>query len=213
MTDKTFCRIGVFYDGSYFNYAQRYFYHNRGLGWLDFKPFHRLLEDYVRSKEQGYGNYKIVYAAWFQGMFPSSQATDKQLKFDRNQYHDLMHADIEPKYLPTSQQGRSEKGADVALAIDALQIGLEGKIPIAVLVSGDGDLIPLARALMKHGIRVVASYFEYNNEDNISFINERLRNVCNYDLNINALESDRNFRTLFKSLLRKPEDTEDSKGK
>jgi len=52
MTDKTFCRIGVFYDGSYFNYAQRYFYHNRGLGWLDFKPFHRLLEDYVRSKDR-----------------------------------------------------------------------------------------------------------------------------------------------------------------
>ena len=37
MTDRSFCRIGVFYDGSYVSYAQRYFFHNRKLGWLDGK--------------------------------------------------------------------------------------------------------------------------------------------------------------------------------
>lgn len=47
-----------------------------------------------------------------------------------------------PKYLPTSQSGKSEMGSDVALAIDAMQVGLEGKIDIAVLVSGDGDFVP-----------------------------------------------------------------------
>ena len=26
MNDKSFCRIAIFYDGSYFNYAQRYFW-------------------------------------------------------------------------------------------------------------------------------------------------------------------------------------------
>lgn len=39
MNDRAFCRIGVFYDGSYFTYAQNFFYHNRKLGWLDFQPF------------------------------------------------------------------------------------------------------------------------------------------------------------------------------
>jgi hypothetical protein len=241
MYDKSFCRIGIFYDGSFFNYAQRYFWHQRKLGWLDFRPFHSMIENCIRTKEQGYQNYKIVYAAWFQGMFPVSQSTEQQLRFDRNLYHDLMHAGIDPielrtgkgtrsfsgilsidakrsiinprfnKYLPTSQSGQGEKGADVALAIDALQIGLEGKMDIAVLVSGDGDLIPLVRALMKQGIRVMAAYFEYDEAGHKSSANDRLLAVCNYELNINELESDKHFKAIFKGMFRKPEDYEDVK--
>ncbi len=201
MTDKIFCRLGVFYDGSYFNYAQRYFYHHLNYGWIDFRAFHTLLEDYARSKEQGYINYKIVYAAWFQGLFTTNQSNENQLKFERNLHHDLLHAGIEPKYLPNSQ-ARGEKGVDVALAIDALQIGLEGKIDIAVIVTGDGDLIPLARALMKNGIRVLVAYFEYEEGDFKSFINGRLFSTCNYELNINRLENDKHFQAHFRSLFK-----------
>ena len=75
-----FCRIGVFYDGSYVSYAQRYFFHNRKLGWLQLRSFHSLLESYIRTKEQGYANYRIVYAAWFQGLFPISQGNEQHLK-------------------------------------------------------------------------------------------------------------------------------------
>jgi hypothetical protein len=190
----------VFYDGSYFTYAQRYFYHHRKIGWIEFRNFHSLLENYLRTKEQGYTIYKIVYAAWFQGMFPSGQSSEHQLRVDRNVYHDLMHAGIDPKYLPTSQSGQGEKGTDVALAIDALQIGLEGHVDIVVLVSGDGDLVPLVRALMKRGIRVMCAYFEYNEGDQKSFINDRLLSICNYDININQLEHDKHFKAAFKTL-------------
>ena len=31
MLDKSLCRIGVFYDGSYFTYARRHYYYNRKL--------------------------------------------------------------------------------------------------------------------------------------------------------------------------------------
>jgi uncharacterized LabA/DUF88 family protein len=51
-------------------------------------------------------------------------------------------------------QTRGEKGIDVALAVDALQVGLGGTIDIAVLVTGDGDFVPLVRALNKQGVRV-----------------------------------------------------------
>jgi uncharacterized LabA/DUF88 family protein len=200
-----FCRIGVFYDGSYFNYAQRYFYFQRELGWLSFRPFHALIESYVRAKEQGYNNYRIVYASWFQGLFPSGGAAEQQLRFDRNLDNDLLHAGIVPKYLLVSQSGQAEKGTDVALAIDALQIGLEDKIDIAVLVSGDGDLVPLVRALMKQGIRVMAAYFDYEEGEHKGYINERLLAVCNYDLNVNQLETDKDFKATFKGLFRKPE--------
>lgn len=207
MSDKSLCRIGVFYDGSYFTYARRYFYFQRKLGWLDFKPLHGLIESYIRTKEQGYIHYRVVYSSWFQGMFSASQADEKQLKTDRNLYQDLMHAGIEPKFSPMPQSGQNEKGADVSMAIDAIQIGLEGKIDIAVLVTGDGDFVPVARALMKQGIRIVVAYFEYADGEHKSFINERLLNVCNFSLNINEMEKDKDFKSIFKGLFRKPEET------
>lgn len=206
MNDKSLCRIGVFYDGSYFTYARRYFYFNRKLGWLDFRPFHGLLETFIRNKEQGYIHYRVVYGAWFQGMFHVGKADDKQLKSDRSLYHDLMHAGIEPKFIPMPQTGAAEKGADVALAIDTMQVGLNGLIDIAVLVTGDGDFVPLVRALMKQGVRVMAAYFEYSEGDHRSFINERLLNVCNYSVNMNALEKDKDFKAIFKGLFRKADE-------
>jgi uncharacterized LabA/DUF88 family protein len=207
--DKSFCRIGVFYDGSFFTYAQYHFYADRKLGWLSFQPFHALVENFVREKEQGYAHYRVVYAGWYQGLFPSSQASEKQLHSERNRHTDLMHAGIEPMYVPVSQAGR-EKGVDVALAVDALQVGLEGKIDIAVLVTGDGDLVPLVRALMKHGVRVVVVYFEYESQRSKSFANERLLNACNYALNINELEKDRKYQGLFRGLFRQPERKEET---
>jgi uncharacterized LabA/DUF88 family protein len=204
MTDNFLCRIGVFYDGSYFAYAQHHFYHSRKLGWLDFRPFHSLIEAYVHGKEQGFATYKVVYAAWFQGLHTSTQSDEKKMRRDRNQYHDLMHAGIEAKFLPMSVS-QGEKGADVALAIDALQTANDGKIDVAVLVTGDGDMIPVVRALMKNGVRVMAAYFEYDDGNDKSFINERLLTTCNYEMNINRLETDKDFKTTFKSLFRKPE--------
>ncbi len=118
----------------------------------------------MSRKEQGYSSYKVVYAPWHQGLFTAKDATEGQLRCDRNLYHDLMHAGIEAKYLPMSQQ-QKEKGTDVAMAVDALQIGLDGKIDVAVLVTGDGDFVPLVRALNKQGIRVLAAFFDFEDGD------------------------------------------------
>jgi hypothetical protein len=93
------CRIGVFYDGSFFAYAQRYFYHDRKIGWLSFQPLHTFLEEYMSKKEQGFSSYKVVYASWHQGMFTVKDATPEQLRSDRNLYHDL-NADLPPRMIP-----------------------------------------------------------------------------------------------------------------
>jgi uncharacterized LabA/DUF88 family protein len=205
------CRIGVFYDGSFFAYAQAYFFHDKKLGWLSFQPLHTFFETFIRKKEQGFSSYKVVYAAWHQGLFTGKDATDEQLRFDRRLYHDLMHAGVDAKYLPISQQHR-EKGTDVALAVDALQVGLDGKIDVAVLVTGDADFVPLVRALNKQGIRVVAAYFDFvDDRGKKSFINERLLKCCNYAVDIGKLDSDREFAATFKSLFRTAADFPDHK--
>jgi uncharacterized LabA/DUF88 family protein len=209
---NSICRIGTFYDGSFFAYAQRYYYHERDLGWLRFQPFHAFIESFLAQKEQGYASYKVVYAAWHQGLFTSKKATPEQLKSDRNLHHDLMHAGVEPKYLPMSQT-QGEKGTDVALAVDALQVGLGGKIDIAALVTGDGDFVPLVRALNKQGVRVLGVYFNFKAKDGKkSFMNERLLSVINYAVDINSLENDKEYKQAFKSLFRKSTDFDDREG-
>lgn len=206
LSRNAICRIGLFYDGTYFAFARRYFYHERKLGWLVFQAFHKLIEAFMRKKEQGFSDYKVVYSAWFQGLFHANDATEEQLRFERNNYHDLMHAGIEAKYLPMSQS-LGEKGIDVALAVDALQVSKDGKIDVAVLVTGDGDFVPLVRSLMKDGVRVLAAYFDYVQDDGKkSFINERLRNAVNYDLNLNALEKDKDYKADFGHLFRKAQE-------
>jgi uncharacterized LabA/DUF88 family protein len=200
------CRIGVFYDGSYFQYAKWYYYREREIGWLRFRPLHAFIESFVAGKEQGYASYKVVYAAWHQGLFTSKKATPDQLRLDRNLHHDLMHAGVEVKYLPMSEKS-GEKGIDVALAVDAMQVGLDGKIDIAVLLTGDGDFVPLVRALNKQGVRVLGAYFEFKTRDGKkSFINDRLLSVVNYAVDINALETDKDYRQDFKSLFHKTGD-------
>jgi len=102
-------------------------------------------------------------------------------------------------------QSQEEKGTDVALAVDALQTGLDEKIDVAVLVSGDGDFVPLVRSLNKQGIRVLAAYFDFTDKSGRkSFINERLLNCCNYSVDTAALDKDREFKSSFKSLFRSP---------
>jgi len=211
-TQGSICRIGIFYDGSFFAHAQRYFYHDRKVGWLSFQPFHGFLEHFISTREQDFASYKVVYAAWHQGLFSAKDATSDQLRFDRNRYHDLLHAGVEPKYLPMSQS-QGEKGTDVALAVDALQVGLDGKIDIAVLVTGDGDFVPLVRALNKQGIRVLAAYFDFTDaRGRKCFINERLLNCCNYSVDISALDKSREFKSSLKSLFRTAGEWKNKKG-
>ncbi len=196
------CRIGVFYDGSYCSYARRYFYYDRKIGWLCFQPLHDFIELFVSSKEPGFSSYKVVYSSWHQGLFNGKDASEGQLRFDRSYDHDLLNAGVEPKYLPISDT-LGEKGVDVALAVDALQAGLNDKVDVVVIFSGDSDFVPLVRALNKQGIRVVAAYFEFtDNTVRKSFINERLFKSCNYRVDIAGLDKNREFQNSFRGLFR-----------
>jgi uncharacterized LabA/DUF88 family protein len=204
MSTKNFLRIGVFYDGTYFIMAQNYFW-GKKYGWLSVQEFPKLLESFVRTKEQGHVSYKVVYSAFFQGVHKESAAQENNLRLDRKRHLDLLHAGIEPKNVPMSET-RGEKGIDVYMAVETLQIGLDDKIDMAILVTGDGDFVPLVRALMKNGVRVLISYFEYEDETHKSFANERLVSAANHSINICSLENDREFKAEFKTIFRQPSD-------
>ena len=204
------CRIGVFYDGTHFSIAQRYFRYDLSVGCLSFNPFHTLLQRFVSSKERGFSTYKVVCASWHQGISDAYSISQELLSSDRSNHINLVDAGIEPKYLRTSHtqsengkgQVAKEKGVDVALAVDALQTAVEGKIDVAVLVTGDGDFLPLVRALNKQGIRVVNAYFHFTDKTGKeSFNSQRLANCSDYVLDVCALQrGDVDSKTDFSSL-------------
>jgi uncharacterized LabA/DUF88 family protein len=193
-------RIAVFYDGSHFSYAQNYFY-GRGLGWLSIQPIHKYIEGFIEERLQGDFEYKVVYSAWYQGLHTIKNCDEKQLRRDRRRHHDLMHAGVETKFFPMSQN-QEEKGVDVAMAIDILEMGLTDIFDVAVLVTGDGDFVPLVRSLMKHSINVLNLYFEYEESGRKSYSNNRLKEACSYELNFNILEFEKDTNSLFKSFFR-----------
>lgn len=205
MSTVSICRIGIFYDGTYFIKACRYFYHDRGIGWLQFKPFHELIENYMREKEPNYTHHYVVYAAWFQGIYSPNQAAPEHLLKDRRLHDELMRAGIEPKFTTMSQPEPTEdepkeKGVDVSLAIDAIQLALDRKIDVAVLVTGDGDFVPLARALTKHAITVTAAHFNHFDGQQPAYASQRLLAACKYNVNINDIE--RHHKSLFEGLFK-----------
>lgn len=199
-----FVRIAVFYDGSHFNYAQNYFY-GKGMGWLSFKPLHKFVEKYIEMRLPGDFGYKVVYGAWYQGLFTAKNAEERNLKTDRRRHHDLMHAGIETKFHPMSQT-KGEKGIDVAMAIDILEMGLSDIFDVAVLITGDGDFVPLVRVLMKHSKPVMNLYFEYEEGEHKSFSNVRLKDACSYEVNFNSLEGDREYKGDFKLCFKQADD-------
>jgi len=59
MRNKDFLRIGIFYDGTFFTYAQNYFW-SKKYGWLSFQEFHKLVELYVKTKQLKYCKLDLI---------------------------------------------------------------------------------------------------------------------------------------------------------
>jgi len=103
-------RIGVFYDGSYFTYARNYFYHERELAGSSSGPYKHCL----RRSSEVENKDTIIIELWYFCLVPREcsvrvKAEPRQLKNERNLLHDLMHAGIEPKYMPMPLAGGGEK--------------------------------------------------------------------------------------------------------
>lgn len=122
MSDRSLCRIGVFYDGSYFTYAQYYYYVERKLGWLSFQPFHTLVENFVREKRAG-----IIKRATFHTLRHSFATHLLEDGVDIRYIQELMgHGSLETteRYTHVTERGL----ARIKSPLDRLDLGKEGKM-------------------------------------------------------------------------------------
>src|SRR5438132_6967545 len=118
----------------------------RGLDWIK-------LRDFLAGPNTGRELIEMVVYAGLPPAMPSWQEErDKKNKFMqwlRSNGFMVVTKDGSP-----TEEGRYKANVDVMMAIDALELSIEIRPDVVILVTGDADFAYLATKLRRHGIRV-----------------------------------------------------------
>jgi uncharacterized LabA/DUF88 family protein len=147
----------------------------RGLNWLK-------LRDFLAGPETGRELIEMVVYAGLPPALPIWQEErDKKNKFMqwlRSNGFMVVTKDGSP-----AEEGRYKANVDVMMAIDALELSIEIRPDVVILVTGDADFAYLAIKLRRHGIRVEVASVAAN-------LGNILRSAANEVIDLAAL-----FRT------------------
>jgi cold shock CspA family protein/uncharacterized LabA/DUF88 family protein len=190
-------RIGIFYDGNYFSHVSNYYmYEHQRKSRISVSGLHRFIVHEI-SKAEGVSSERcrIVDAHYFRGRLSALEAQQRNALFRERQFDEvLMREGIISHFLPLSTGG--EKGIDVWLALEALELAIHKRFDVVVLIAGDGDYLPLVRKLNTLGTRVCVLGWDFQYTDNHG--NKRqtrtaqtLLNEANYPILMNVLIEDR----------------------
>jgi cold shock CspA family protein/uncharacterized LabA/DUF88 family protein len=119
---------------------------------------------------------QLVESHYFRGRINATEASQRgnQLYNDRVFEDILMAEGVHTHYLPLRNFGgrKEERGIDVWLSLDVLQMALLDRIDVAVLIISDTDYVPLLRKLSSLGVRVMLLRweFEYMNDDGVRVV-------------------------------------------
>lgn len=158
-------RIGVFYDGGYFQAVSDYykFYHQRAAR-ISVKGLHEFAANRVATEEEIKPRYcRVIDAHYFRGRFSAYDTAQKNRLEQERTFDDiLMRENIVTHYLPRGFQS-GEQGIDVWFALEAYELAVYKRFDVIVLVACDGDYLPLIRKLHTLHTRVMllAWDFEY----------------------------------------------------
>ncbi len=147
----------------------------RGLDWLK-------LRDFLAGPNTGRDLIEMVVYAGLPPAIPNWQEErDKKNKFVhwlRSNGFMVVTKDGAP-----AEEGHYKANVDVLMAIDALELSIEIRPDVVILVTGDADFAYLANKLRRHGIRVEVASVAAN-------LGNMLRSAANDVIDLAAL-----FRT------------------
>lgn len=154
-------RVAVFIDGSNLYFKLRSLIPHK----MDFirYRYRELIQSMLESDE------KLVYIGYYVGVVRDtkrSQNHEKTLELVQNQqklFEQLRHQDIQvvKGYLLERDGRYFEKGVDVRLAVDIIDMAVARKYDTAMVVSSDTDLIPAMVSAQARKRQVVYVGFEH----------------------------------------------------
>jgi uncharacterized LabA/DUF88 family protein len=136
-------RVLIFADWDNTFFSAKSF--NRRLDWLK-------LSNYLANIREG---RELIEMVLYIGLPPDRERFQEQ----RKQKEKFVYWAKTNGFLVVAKEGKSkgdeyESNIDVVMAMDAIEMSLEIKPDIVVLVTGDSDFAPLAEKLRRRGIRV-----------------------------------------------------------
>jgi uncharacterized LabA/DUF88 family protein len=116
------------------------------------------IRDYLADAKEG---RELIEMAIYIGLPPAREKFEEQRKTKER----FMYWAKSNGFLVITKEGKSkgdeyETNIDVVMAMDAIELALEIKPDIVVLVSGDSDFVHLADKLRRRGIRVEVASVE-----------------------------------------------------
>lgn len=171
--DNSLLRIGVFIDGSYFSKVSSYYYytHERRAR-MSLSGLYEFIRDEVANQEGVDKRFcRVVDAHYFRGRLDAETANERNtLKSDRLWEDALIREGVTLHFMPLSKNSvRSElkeKGIDVWFALEAFELAMYKRFNVSVLITGDGDFVPLVRKLNTLGTRVMLLAWDFEYVDN-----------------------------------------------
>ncbi|MBU3740731.1 MAG: NYN domain-containing protein [Candidatus Kapabacteria bacterium] len=164
-------RIGVFYDGNFFLHVNNYYAFNHARqSRISIRGLHDFIRTMVAEHEGSEFQYcQIVDAHFFRGRIPAIEAQSRgNLLYYERVFDDiLMWEGVDTHYLPVRSAGgrREEKGIDVWMALEAYELTTLKHFDVVVLITSDGDYVPLLRKLNTLGTRVMVLSWDFEFED------------------------------------------------
>jgi uncharacterized LabA/DUF88 family protein/cold shock CspA family protein len=168
---STALKVGVFYDGSYFNHVSNYYnYVHPHRRRLHIGGLHEFIKHMVAERENTRPSLcHIIDAHFFRGRFSARDAMEKtnQLYYDRVFDDVLMYNGVQPHYLPVKDQmGRKrEKGIDVLMALETFELCMLKRFDVVALVASDGDHVALVRKLHALGCKTMLLGWDFEFTD------------------------------------------------
>jgi len=170
---KDIKRIGVFYDGNYFLHVSNYYnyFHTRRKR-LNIAGLHDFVRNMVAKEEEVPARYcQVTEAHYFRGRISAQEASQRgnQLYNDRVFDDILMSEGVITHYLPIRNRSgkKEEKGIDVWLALEAFEQTFYKRFNVLVLITSDGDYVPLIRKLNSIGTKVMVLSWDFEYTDDM----------------------------------------------
>lgn len=186
-------RIGIFYDGNYFYHVSNYYcYAHARRSRLSIQGLHDFIREMVSEREEIEERLcQIVDCHYFRGRFPAMEANARQLLLNERIFDDiLMREGVVTHYLPIARG--VEKGVDVSLSLETLELTIFKKFNVVVLIASDSDYVPLVRKLNSLGTRVMVlgwdfEYMDDNGNMRSTSTSQKLLNEASYPVRMHRI--------------------------
>jgi uncharacterized LabA/DUF88 family protein/cold shock CspA family protein len=198
-------RIGVFYDGNYFLHVSNYYAFNHARNSrISLRGLHEFIRHQVGVNEATDTRLcQIVDSHFFRGRISANEAQQRGnlLYYDRVFEDILMWEGVITHYLPLRNSGgrREEKGIDVWMALEAYELTLLKQFDVVVLITSDGDYVPLVRKLNNLGARVMVLSWDFEFTDNegkhvVTRTSQELLEEVTYPISMHDIIENRAFK-------------------